>query len=44
MVAAVIYWYIWTVLVPKWRGYHLEEETEVLSDGTSVTRLVHVYS
>ena len=44
MIAAVIYWYIWTVLVPRWKGYKLGEETEILSDGISVTKLVHVYS
>ncbi|KAH8691378.1 putative methionine permease [Talaromyces proteolyticus] len=37
----VLYWYIWTVLLPKWGGYTLEEEVEVLDDGTSITKLVH---
>ncbi|KAJ9317004.1 hypothetical protein DTO271D3_2743 [Paecilomyces variotii] len=40
---AVIYWYVWTVLLPRWRGYTLEEEVEVLEDGTSITKLVHYY-
>uniref|UniRef100_A0A0B7JZR1 Amino acid permease/ SLC12A domain-containing protein n=1 Tax=Bionectria ochroleuca TaxID=29856 RepID=A0A0B7JZR1_BIOOC len=31
LVAGVIYWYLWTVLIPRWRGYTLEEETEHLS-------------
>ncbi|GIK01907.1 hypothetical protein Aspvir_005948 [Aspergillus viridinutans] len=31
----VIYWYIWTVLLPRWGGYRLEEEVDVLDDGTS---------
>ncbi|KAF2451271.1 hypothetical protein P171DRAFT_347138 [Karstenula rhodostoma CBS 690.94] len=31
----VVYWYVWTVLIPKWTGYRLEEETSVLADGTS---------
>lgn len=44
MLVAVIYWYIWTRLIPRWKGYSLEEEVEVLGDGTAVTRLVHVYT
>ncbi|CBF87100.1 hypothetical protein AN2560.2 [Aspergillus nidulans FGSC A4] len=36
----VIYWYVWTVLLPRWGGYKLEEEEKVLDDGTAVTRLV----
>ncbi|KAL7799254.1 amino acid permease domain-containing protein [Trichoderma ceciliae] len=43
VVAGVVYWYVWTILLPKWGGYTLEEETEVLDDGTSITRLVHKY-
>lgn len=43
MLAAVVYWYVWTRVVPHLRGYSLEEETEVLDDGTSVTKLVHIY-
>jgi hypothetical protein len=35
------YWYIWTVLLPRLGNYTLEEETEVLDDGTSITKLVH---
>jgi hypothetical protein len=38
----VVYWYVWTVLLPRWKGYRIEEETSVLADGTSVTTLVHV--
>ncbi|KAL7951707.1 amino acid permease domain-containing protein [Trichoderma barbatum] len=43
IVAGVLYWYVWTILLPKWGGYTLEEKSEVLDDGTSVTRLVHRY-
>ncbi|KAL6892991.1 amino acid transporter [Trichoderma longibrachiatum] len=43
IVAGVLYWYVWTVLLPKWGGYTLEEKTEVLDDGTSITRVVHTY-
>ncbi|KAL7817120.1 amino acid permease domain-containing protein [Trichoderma gracile] len=39
IVAGVLYWYVWTVLLPKWGGYTLEEKTEVLDDGTSITRV-----
>ena len=42
LVGGVVYWYLWTVLIPRLRGYHLEEETDVLKDGTSITRLVKV--
>ena len=38
----VIYWYLWTVFIPRLGGYHLEEETDILKDGTSVTKLVKV--
>ena len=38
----VLYWYIWTIALPKLKGYRLEEEVEVLEDGTSITKLVHV--
>ncbi|KAB5540575.1 putative methionine permease [Coniochaeta sp. 2T2.1] len=38
----VLYWYAWTVLLPRLRGYKLEEETDVLDDGVAITRLVKV--
>ncbi|KID87121.1 Amino acid/polyamine transporter I [Metarhizium guizhouense ARSEF 977] len=41
IVGSIAYWYVWTVAVPRWRGYRLEEETTILADGTSVTKLVH---
>ncbi|KAK6532040.1 hypothetical protein TWF694_003203 [Orbilia ellipsospora] len=34
------YWYVWTVYLPKKRGYELVERGEVLDDGTKVTVLV----
>ncbi|KAI5458213.1 amino acid permease-domain-containing protein [Mariannaea sp. PMI_226] len=34
----VVYWYVWTIAIPRWRGYTLEEDTRVLVDGTSVTK------
>jgi hypothetical protein len=39
---AILYWYLAFVAIPRWYGYRVEEETEVLSDGTSITRLVNV--
>ena len=42
LVGGVIYWYLWTVLIPRLRGYHLEEEADVLQDGTSITKLIKV--
>ncbi|CAD6563808.1 MAG: hypothetical protein ASARMPREDX12_000070 [Alectoria sarmentosa] len=42
LVCGVIYWYLWTVLIPRLRGYRLEEEGDMLQDGTSVTKLVQV--
>jgi len=44
MILATLYWYVWTVLIPRWRGYTLEEETEVLDDGASITKFVHLES
>jgi hypothetical protein len=38
----ILYWYLYFVAIPKWKGYRVEEEVEVLSDGTSITRLVNV--
>lgn len=42
IVFAIVYWYLWTVAVPRWRGYRLEEEVDVLEDGTSITKLIKV--
>ncbi|KAJ5513201.1 Major facilitator superfamily domain general substrate transporter [Penicillium fimorum] len=39
----ILYWYVWTVLLPRWGGYQLEEEKEILADGTSIIKLVHLY-
>ena len=40
LIGTVIYWYLWTVLIPRWRGYRIEEEADVLEDGTSIIKLV----
>ena len=42
MLFAILYWYLAFVVIPNRYGYRVEEEVEVLSDGTSVTRLVNV--
>ncbi|KAF3480973.1 methionine permease [Arthroderma uncinatum] len=42
IVLSVLYWWIWTIVLPNWNGYRLEEEVEILDDGTSITKLVHV--
>ncbi|CZR59546.1 probable low-affinity methionine permease [Phialocephala subalpina] len=39
---AVLYWYVMFVALPRWYKYRIEEEVEILSDGTSVTKLVKV--
>lgn len=38
----VVYWYVWTILLPRWKGYTLEEEDDILDDGVTITRLVKV--
>jgi hypothetical protein len=38
----VLYWYLAFVAIPHWYGYRVEEEVDLLSDGTSITRLVNV--
>lgn len=43
IIFAVVYWYVWTILLPRRGGYTLEEEDEVLEDGTSVSKLVKSY-
>ncbi|KAJ6008199.1 hypothetical protein N7540_012175 [Penicillium herquei] len=40
---AVLYWYVWTVFLPRRGGYKLEEVTEALDDGTPVIRIVRSY-
>ncbi|UPX09912.1 low-affinity methionine permease [Ascochyta rabiei] len=37
-----VYWYVWLKLLPRWRGYRVEEKAGVLDDGTTITQLVHV--
>jgi len=42
IVSGIVYWYIWTVAVPRLKGYVLEEEADILDDGTSITKLIRV--
>lgn len=44
IIFGILYWYIWTVLLPRWGGYKLEEEDEVLDDGTKITKLSRSYT
>ena len=37
-----VYWYVWLKLIPRWRGYRVEEKASVLNDGTTITQLIHV--
>lgn len=37
---AVAYWFVWTRLIPGYKGYRLEEEADILGDGTTITKLV----
>jgi hypothetical protein len=40
----LLYWFVWFKLIPKWKGYRVEEGTDVLSDGTTVSTLIHMAS
>lgn len=42
LLIGVLYWYIGFVLVPRWKGYRIEEVSDVLDDGVTVTKLVKV--
>ena len=42
MLFGILYWYVWTILLPRWKGYNLEEETRLLDDGTTVTTMIKV--
>lgn len=39
IVFVVVYWYLWTVAVPCWRQYWLEEEVDLLEDRTSIIKI-----
>ncbi|KAK3984425.1 amino acid permease-domain-containing protein [Cladorrhinum sp. PSN332] len=42
LVFGILYWFLLTIFLPWLGGYRLEEEADVLSDGTTITKLVHV--
>ncbi|KAI1132935.1 methionine permease [Nemania abortiva] len=42
IVFGVIYWLVWTVILPRLGGYRLEEKQDVLDDGTTITVLARV--
>lgn len=39
---AVVFWFVWTRLLPKWKGYRLDEQVRVLDDGTTITTLIKI--
>ncbi|ETI28132.1 hypothetical protein G647_00581 [Cladophialophora carrionii CBS 160.54] len=39
LVFGVCYWFVWTIALPRYRGYTLEEETGILDEGTTITTL-----
>ncbi|KAJ5809608.1 methionine permease [Penicillium pulvis] len=43
IIFAVLYWYVWTVILPRRGGYTLEETVETLDDGTTINRLVRSF-
>ncbi|KAH8165056.1 hypothetical protein CIB48_g3194 [Xylaria polymorpha] len=42
IVFGVLYWLVWTVILPRLGGYTLEEKEDVLDDGTTITVLARV--
>ena len=42
LLLGVVYWLFLAILLPRWGGYQLEEAADVLDDGTTVIKLVHV--
>lgn len=38
----VVYWLVWTVILPRLGRYRLEEKGDVLDDGTAITVLTRV--
>ncbi|KAH9895348.1 amino acid transporter [Xylariomycetidae sp. FL2044] len=42
LVFGVLYWFVWTVLLPRIGKYRLEEREDVLDDGTAITVLTRV--
>ncbi|KAI1276548.1 methionine permease [Xylaria sp. FL0933] len=42
IVFGVVYWLVWTIVLPRIGGYRLEEKEDVLDDGTTITVLARV--
>nr|CDP24888.1 Putative low-affinity methionine permease [Podospora anserina S mat+] len=42
LLLAVLYWFVLVVVLPKLGGYELDKTTEVLGDGTAITKLIRV--
>jgi hypothetical protein len=42
-IIGIAYWYIWSVWLPRKKGYRLEREVVVMSDGVSKARFRKVY-
>ncbi|KAJ3564606.1 hypothetical protein NPX13_g7785 [Xylaria arbuscula] len=42
IVFGVLYWLVWTIILPRLGGYRLEEKEDVLDDGTTITVLARV--
>jgi len=42
VVIAVLWWWVWIKILPRWGRYTFEEEYDVLEDGTKLTKLVKV--
>ncbi|KAK4171522.1 putative low-affinity methionine permease [Triangularia setosa] len=42
LVFAVLYWSVLAVILPRLGRYRLDEATEVLQDGTVITKLIHI--
>ncbi|KAH8434279.1 APC family permease [Aspergillus melleus] len=43
LLTGVIYWYLWTVVLPRRGGYRLEEKSDIHEDGTVTKRLVRCH-
>lgn len=39
----ILYWYVWTRLLPRLGAYKLEEEVDRVDDGSSIIKLVRSY-
>ena len=43
MLFGVVWWFVWIVLLPRYKGFEYVDEVDVLDDGTVITRLVRKY-